>query len=260
MVSESSPYPAKGSGGFPKFLIFLVLMLALVAVSFVAGNRLAISSQTNGSVTPTPTPTPIVNLIKDVNGDFTVQYPDNFFISTKAVNSLSVVDQKFQNQPGNWPEASVSAFINVIPETMSLKDWLIGVGDTQPVVGVGNTQPPAPKDCKPFIANIKKGFQGGDLFDSDQFKFGDCRYLGVKDVKDKTVGDLKGVEFTTQATSGGATHTILMKKYPLGGTELYDISYSGTGLSDASDKTVDAYTSFLTTFLPKGFLALFEEP
>ncbi len=259
MVSESSPYPAKGSGGFPKFLIFLVLMLALVAVSFVAGNKLA-ATGSSGSVTPTPTPTPIAVLVKDVNGDFSVQYPDTFFINQKEVNSLTVVDQKYLDQPGNWPAAGVSAFINVIPETMSMKDWLVGVGDTQPVTGTGTVTPPPAKDCKPFVANIRKGFQGGDLFDNDRLKTGECFYTGVKEVKDVTVGELKGIEFKTQATAGGATHTIVMRKYPLGGTELYDISYTGTGLSDATDKTVDAYSSFLKTFQPSGYLAVFEEP
>lgn len=155
-----------------------------------------------------------------------------------------MAEKRWEGKVGNIPTAGIRVYTNVIPEEMSLREWLNGVGDPNPPIG--ETQP---KSCKEFIDEIRRKVKYGDL-EEEGCKFGPecCWYLGVSGIQDASVAGLKGVKFNDQYVSAGATHAVVTYKNKAGVILSFDIFVRLTGMSDENDRTIEAYNSFLGTF------------
>jgi hypothetical protein len=173
---------------------------------------------------------------------YTVAYPNYFFITQKTYNTFEVADTKFLGNNTHIPTAGIRVYTNIIPKDMNLTDWLNGIGDISSPFGTV-------KPCKNFIAQLKNQLKFGDFFNGPD-PIMDCMYGGVSEVKLSSVGGIPAIQFKTEAVSSSTTHTILKLNNSSGTTELVDINYSLTGQSDSTDRTSEAYQSFLSSFKP----------
>lgn len=199
--------------------------------------------QSTPSVIPNQEITPVSGSNKELSEWYSVEYPSNFFITRKDYRTFGVAENRWKGETGHIPEATIQEYTNVIPDGMSLKDWLNGVGDPIPPVGQGT-----PKSCKEFFSSLRQKVRFGDLFNIEYLTGDNCVYFGVSDIKETTIAGLPAIEFGTQNVSSGATHTMVAYKNQSGVILLFDIYYTITGMSDEKDGTVEAYKSFLSTF------------
>lgn len=213
----------------------LVLLAVVIVMIFSAKLKL---------VTKPVVSQPVSLTNKELSEWYSVKYPGNFFVTRKDYNTFGIAEERWKGEIGHIPEAVIETYTNIIPDGMSLRDWLNGVGNPTPPVGDQG----APKSCKEFFDKLRQQLEYGDLFNNEYLKGTDCIYFGVSDIKDKTIAGFPALEFNTQNVSSGATHTIFVYKNQAGSTLLFDIYFTTTGMSDEKDQTVEAYKLFLSTF------------
>ena len=178
---------------------------------------------------------------------YTVEYPADFIVTVRSDRLFSVAEKKWQGNKTHIPEASIRVYINIIPKGMDLQEWVAGVSDS-----LSPTDEGVPKSCRDFLINLREQLKFGDLFNDSHLKGDNCLYYGISGIKQKTINNTSGLEFTTQAVSNGATHTIFTQEDPSGIINLYDIYFTVTGQSDETDHTFKAYQSFLDTIRVNG--------
>lgn len=182
---------------------------------------------------------------KEISYYYSVEYPSNFFITTKTFRRFMVAENRWKGESVNFPEAGIQIYANVLPEGMSLREWLEGVSDPEPAVG---REKPL-KSCKRFFATLRQRIKSEDS-DLPSQNEDRCWFLGISHIKETTVRNLPAIQFWSEAGIGGSIlyyHTIIAYKGKFG-NYLFDIFYKSTGLSDEKDKTREAYRSFLRTF------------
>lgn len=236
---------------FPLVFVGLILLggtfFAGVKFSENRQKRLAqdkTALQSTPSVIPNEESTPVSgSSIKELSEWYSVEYPNNFFVTSRDYRTFGVAENRWKGETGHTPEAIIQKYTNVIPDGMSLKDWLNGVGDPNPPIGEGD-----PKACKKFLDELRQRVRYGDLYGIEYLKEGYCMYHGVHDVKETVIDGLPAIEFGTRAVSSAATHTIIAYENQYKVILLFDIFFTVTGMSDENDRTVESYKYFLDTF------------
>lgn len=231
-----------------KILALVIVEIILLGGIFYAGvkfaeNRRNLSFQNKTglqntpSITPSQEITPVSGSNKELSDWYSVEYPSNFFVFRRDYRTFEVAENRYRGITGNIPTAIIQEYTNVIPDGMSLKDWVNGVGDPTPPIGQGT-----PKLCKEFFNTVRQKVKFSDL------KEDNCIYFGVSDIKETIIRGLPAIEFSTENVSTSARHTIVAYKNSAGVILLFDIYYTTTSMSDEKDQTVDAYKSFVNTF------------
>lgn len=215
-------------------IIFLLIIILCLA---------GLLAQSNNQLKRCSSPKTQQAISKEFSEWYSVEYPSNFFVTRKYYNTFGIGEEKWKGKMGHIPEAAIETYTNIIPDGMSLRDWLNGVSSPTPPVGDRGT----PKSCKEFLDRLRQQLKYGDLF-NEYLKGTDCIYFGVTYIKDKTVAGFPALEFNTSNVSSRATHTILVYKNQAGSTLLFDIYFTETGISDEKDQTTKAYNSFIDTF------------
>jgi len=246
-LSQNSPITVSGKPRIDCWMISTLVLLVVLLLGGLYILRAKTQTVNNQKAASTSAPTvflPAKSNNKELSEWYSVEYPNNFFVAFKSYNEFGVAEKRWEGDTSHIPEAVIRVYNNLIPSGMSLRDWLNGVGNPTPPVGNQGV----PKSCKEFLDRIRQELKYGDLFNDQYLKGSDCLYFGVSDIKDKTIVGLPAVEFTTQNVSSGATHTIFVYKSQSGVNLLFDISYTATGQSDETDRTVEAYETYLNTF------------
>jgi hypothetical protein len=166
-ASVSNPVNTGKTRNLSLISLLVLAEAILLGASFYAGikfsenrqNRLA-QNKTVSQITPS-----IVSSNKEISTRYSVEYPANFFITRKQYRIFGVAENRWKGEAGHIPEAIIEMYFNVLPEEMSLKDWVIGVGDSKHPAGEGT-----PKSCKEFLSRLRQELKFGDLFDVEYLR------------------------------------------------------------------------------------------
>lgn len=221
-----------------KFFLLFLFFLLTAGLAFFLGSKFLPEKNNLSPQQPAEKEKPVSFSLKEISSYYSVEYPNDFFITNKDLNLFAVANKKWQGEEGNLPEVGIRVYTNVIPQDLSLKKWLEGIGDPNPPVGGEG------KSCKAFLDQLRKKIPHHDLGEDNY-----CWYYGVSDIKETKIAGLDGLEFEASGVSSGSRHTIFTYKNKSQVLILFDIYKTTTGLSIGNeDTTSTAYEMMRKTF------------